>query len=330
MEDLKALSIIDLEKIITPKFKAKDIFRFIHKYLKEDLSAFSSLSLTERQKLAEKYCVSSLAPEKALKAQGIEKVSFRLKDGKVIEAVSMEYAGERNTVCVSSQVGCAIGCGFCATGRMGFKRNLTVSEILSQVYYFARKEKVSNVVFMGMGEPFLNYNNALSAARFLNHPLGLNIAARKIVFSTIGITAGIFKLAEEKEQFRLAWSMVAPLDEIRKELIPSKFREPVSRIVQAIRAYQKKTDRRVTIEYVVLKDLNDRKNDVQALIAIAKDLDSHINLIPYNPIGEESKFKVGNIRLLLNELQNAGLNVTVRKSLGQSIKAACGQLAAKI
>jgi 23S rRNA (adenine2503-C2)-methyltransferase len=330
LEDLRSLSLTDLEKIISPKFKAKDIFRFIHKYLKEDISAFSSLSLAERQKLSDKYMVSNLTPQKTLTDKGVQKVAFKLKDGQVVEAVSMEYAGERNTICVSSQVGCAIGCGFCATGRMGFKRNLTVSEILSQVYYFARKEKVSNVVFMGMGEPFLNYKNALSAARFLNHPLGLNIAARKIVFSTIGITAGIFKLAEEKEQFRLAWSMVAPLDEIRKELIPSKFREPVSRIVQAIRSYQKKTDRRVTIEYMVLKDLNDRKEDLRALTAIAKDLDSHINLIPYNPLGEVSKFKVGNIRLLLNELQKAGLNVTVRKSLGQSIKAACGQLAAKI
>jgi len=179
-----------------------------------------------------------------------------------------------------------------------------------------------------MGEPFLNYHNVLTAARFLNHPLGQNIAARKIVFSTVGITAGIRNLALEKEQFRLAWSMVAPRDDSRGQLIPSKFCEPIGKIIQALRFYQNKTGRRVTIEYVVLKDINDQKEDIRELIKIAKELDSHLNLIPYNPL-ERSRFKVGNVRLLLNELQDAGLNVTVRKSLGQDIKAACGQLAAK-
>jgi len=326
LEDLITLTLADLEKILSPKFKAKDVFRFIHKYLKTNISDFSSLSLEDRQGLAEKYFVSSLTPLKNLKDQAVEKAAFKLKDSKIIEAVSMEYAGERNTICVSSQVGCAVGCAFCATGGMRFKRNLTLAEILSQVYYFARKEKVSNIVFMGMGEPLLNYHQVLSAARFLNDPLGLNIAARKIVISTIGISLGIRKLAEEKEQFRLAWSLVSPQDDIRKRLIPSKFSEPIAKIVSALKFYQKQTKRRVTIEYVVLKDINDTKADVKQLISIAQELDSHVNLIPYNPM-EGSHFKIGNVRLLLNELQNAGLNVTVRKSYGQKIKAACGQLA---
>ncbi|HVN67066.1 MAG TPA: 23S rRNA (adenine(2503)-C(2))-methyltransferase RlmN, partial [Candidatus Sulfotelmatobacter sp.] len=259
-------------------------------------------------------------------AKETEKIAFELADGKTIETVLMTYEGERNTVCVSSQVGCPVGCLFCATGRMGLKRSLTVGEILAQVYYFAGQRKVSNIVFMGMGEPFLNYTNVLKAARVLNNPLGQNIAARKIVFSTIGITAGIRKLAREAEQFRLSWSLVSPFDDVRLKLIPLKQLESIGGVVKALREYQAETKRRVTIEYVVLAGVNDRPQDRQELIAIARQFDSHVNLIPCNKVPGKD-FTSGDIQKLYGQLTRAGINTTIRRSLGEEINAACGQLA---
>jgi 23S rRNA (adenine2503-C2)-methyltransferase len=325
LEDLKGKSLAELQKIIKG-FKAREVFRFVHQHLKADITELTCLTLAEREQLAEKYFISKLAPQKTSTENKAQKVAFELEDGKLVETVSLKDKENRVTLCVSSQVGCPIGCLFCATGKMGFKRNLTVPEILSQVYYFAKKEKISNIVFMGMGEPFLNFNNVISAARILNHPLGQNIAARKITVSTIGILSGIKKLAETPEQFRLAWSLVAPNDGTRGELIPSKYNEPISRIVAALKEYQKITKRRVTIEYVALKDINDSEKDVSELAKISKQLDSHVNLIPYNPV-EGSPYKEGNIKLMFIALKKAGVNATIRRSMGRKIQAACGQLA---
>jgi 23S rRNA (adenine2503-C2)-methyltransferase len=334
MQDLKEKTIEELKEICAKQglkpFKAKEIFQFIHKKLGTDLSAITTLKKEERVELAKKHTISSLTPAHMEKGQHVEKASFKLNDGKIIETVYMDQAEERKTLCISSQVGCHVGCRFCATGTMGLKRNLTVAEIINQVYYFAQRHTISNIVFMGMGEPFMNYDNVIKAARLLNAEAGLNIASRKIVISTIGIVPGINKFAKAGKQFRLAWSLVAPNDTLRKKLIPLKNLATIDRTIAAIKDYQEATKRRVTIEYVVLKDINDAKEHVQELANISKKLDSHINLIPYNS-SPGSKFQRGDASQMLDRLKkiDSNINVTKRRSLGQEISAACGQLASK-
>lgn len=332
MQNLLDLSLDELALISQdlglPSYKAKEIFKFAHKLLKNDINAITPLSNAERTKLSANYDLSSLKPTKVLQEPKVTKVAFAQGTDAIFEAVQMEYEKRRKTVCVSSQVGCSVGCKFCATGGMGFKRNLTVAEILTQIYYFAAQGPVSNIVFMGMGEPFLNYTNVLKAAKILNHPLGQNIGARKITISTIGVVPGIKKLMAEKEQFRLAWSLVAPDDGKRRKLVPLERLPSINECLRALGSYQKKTKRRITIEYVVLAGENDSAEDASELIKIARQLDCHINLIPYNSC-PGLRFKSGDIKALAQELEQARVNVTVRRSLGQKIGAACGQLAGK-
>ncbi len=272
-----------------------------------------------------KYYILQLEAAKERRGRGVTKVALKLPDGKMIETVLMKAGGEKNTICVSSQVGCPVRCLFCSTGKMGFKRNLTAGEILAQIYHFSEKHEISNVVFMGMGEPLLNYDNVMKAARTINHSLGMGIAARKIVISSVGIIAGIKKMAKEKEQFRLAWSLISPFDETRRQLIALRSLNSISETIDALRDYQRRTRRRVTIEYVVMDGVNDRHKDTDELINIAKALNSHVNLIPYNP-AFGADYKEGNVPALYYQLKKAGILTTVRKSMGGDINAACGQL----
>jgi len=332
MEDLKGKTLDELKEICAKfglrPFKAKETFKFIHQRLKGDLKGLTTIKIEERKFLAEKFFISDIKLLKLEKGKQVQKAAFELEDGKIIETVYMNYNKDRKTVCVSTQVGCAMGCSFCATGQMGFERNLTVAEILSQVYFFARKGKISNIVFMGMGEPFLNYNNVIKAAHILNDESGLNIAARRTSISTIGIISGIKRLAEEGKQFRLAWSLVSPFEEQRRTLIAYEGLAPISSTIIALKDYQKKTKRRIMIEYVVLKSLNDSEKDIKALARIAKQFDSHVNLIPYNPTSD-SPFLSGNIEKVEAQLRKAKIVVTRRLSLGTEISAACGQLTGK-
>ena len=330
MIDLKSLSFKELAEVCgplgLPLFKVKEIFRALHQRQIEEIAGLTVLSKSEREKLGKKNYISRIVPEKSLRGRKVEKTAFRLEDGKMIEAVMMEYEGERNTVCVSSQVGCPVKCRFCATGKMGFGRNLTAGEIVAQVYYFSREAEVSNIVFMGMGEPFLNYNNVLKSVRILNHNLGKKVAARKIVISTTGIVAGIRRFTNEPEQFRLAWSLTSPFDSVRQELTGIKRIDSLGEVMAALKHYQQLTGRRVTIEYVVLAKVNDGPRDIRELIAVAHSLDCHINLIPYNPTGA-GDFKNGRVDLVYSQLLNARVNASIRKSFGREINAACGQLA---
>jgi len=329
-QDLKSKNLTELSGICSQldlsKFKAKEIFKFIHQKAKTSIDDFTTIKLTERNQLKELFYISAIAPLKTEKAKDVLKIAFELGDGKVIETVFMDYGKDRKTLCISSQVGCPIGCQFCATGKMGFKRDLTVSEILSQVYFFAKDHKISNIVFMGMGEPLLNFDNVMAAAKTLNNESGLNIASRKIVISTIGIIEGIKKFAGESKQLRLAWSLVSPFDEVRKKLIGHKGLPTISETVAALKDYQNKTKRRITIEYVLLKEVNDSENDQQQLVKISKNLDCHINLIPYNSTGPN--YIGGDVDKFRSSLKkiDPNINVTIRKSLGQDISAACGQL----
>ncbi|MFA4858307.1 MAG: 23S rRNA (adenine(2503)-C(2))-methyltransferase RlmN [Candidatus Margulisiibacteriota bacterium] len=349
--DLKNMTVAELTAACAefglPAFKARQVFSFIHQKLVQSLDAVTTLKLDEREKLKSAYFISALPPARKQTGGGVVKAAFKLMDGVVVEAVLMEHDGERRAVCVSSQVGCPVKCDFCATGRMVYKRNLTVAEILSQVYYFTGEDGeaacgtrddaakagpqpkgISNVLFMGMGEPFFNYANVLAAAKILNHPLGLNIAARKIVFSTVGIIPGIQKLANEKEQFRLAWSLAAPFDTLRKQLVPLKDLPPLVSTIAALQAYQKKCGRRITIEYVLLAGVNDSAECLRELARISRSIHSNINLITYNP-SPGIKFTSGNAAAAEKFLQPMGVNVVVRRSFGGEIAAACGQLAGK-
>jgi len=264
------------------------------------------------------------------------KALITLKDQKKIETVLIRHKN-RNTVCVSSQVGCPIGCIFCATGAMGFSRNLAIDEIIEQVLLFARllkKEgkRVDNVVFMGMGEPFLNYDNVIAAARILNDAQGLNIGARHISISTIGISAGIEKLIDEPLQLNLAVSLHAPNDRLRQKIIPAAKNYPLEKIIKIVRRYLQNTNRRVMFEYIMIDNVNDSDKCAYELAALIKNnLSSKlvfVNLIRYNPARNFKPSNEQQIKRFKTILEDSNIETTQRFRFGQDIKAACGQLAA--
>lgn len=269
-----------------------------------------------------------------------KKAAITLSDGNVIEAVLIKNADGRNTICVSSQVGCALGCLFCATGQNGYKRNLTTEEIVMQVLLFARElkkngERVDNVVFMGMGEPFLNWDNVAEAIKILNDKDGLNIAARAISISTSGITSGIRALIKFPLQVNLALSLHAPKDSLRQELMPIGKKYNLKSIFDALSDYMNEKNRKVMIEYLMLDEINDSIAQADDLADILEALPKHlimINLIAYNPTGENPKLRPSSdfrINGFKKQLGKRGFEATIRESLGGSIAGACGQLAGK-
>ncbi len=257
---------------------------------------------------------------------------WNLHDDKQIETVLMHY-DKRSTVCISSQAGCAMGCGFCATGQAGYERHLTVGEICEQVAHATKRatadgRRVSNIVFMGMGEPLANYANVVGAIRRLNTDFG--IGARSIVVSTVGLVPQIRMLADEGIQFSLAISIHSANDEARNELVPINKRHNLKDLTEAGNNFYRKTGRRVSIEWAMMADTNDADSDANELAAIAKDMDAHVNLIPLNPtpgwptVGSSPE----KIKHFVGLLKEQGVNVTVRKNRGTDIDAACGQLRA--
>ena len=331
--DLK-MNFIKLEKILKkePNYRLSQINNAIFRRLITDWNQASNLSLNLRQEL-KKNCPLEIKAEtfisqdkRTIKAQII------LEDKQKIEAVLMCHDGNRNTVCVSCQVGCSLECKFCLTGKMGFKRNLTASEIVSQVLFFARylkseKENVTNIVFMGMGEPFLNYENVLRAIKILNDPRKFNIGARKISISTAGIVEGIKKLGLEGLQVNLAISLHAPDNKLRSKLMPINKKYSLEKIFQAVDEYIKKTSRRVMFEYLLLKDVNDANEQALELAGLLKNRLCFVNLIIYNPT--MTKFKAADdkqIKKFKKILEEKGIAVTQRYRFGRDIEAACGQL----
>ncbi|MCF7835952.1 MAG: 23S rRNA (adenine(2503)-C(2))-methyltransferase RlmN [Candidatus Marinimicrobia bacterium] len=264
----------------------------------------------------------------------VKKAIITLEDGLQIESVLMQHSGNRNTVCVSSQVGCPMGCKFCATGSMGLKRNLTTQEIVNQVLFFARilkenGQRVSNIVFMGMGEPFLNYDNVLEAARVLNDKEGLDIGARKISISTCGIIEGIEKLTKEDIQVNLAISLHAPEDELRSKLMPVNKKYSLEEVLEAVDNYIKETSRQVMFEYLLLKDVNDTREHAQKLAKLLCKPLYFLNLIIYNPTEKEgmAPSPLKNVKEFKEVLEKANIPFSQRYRFGGEIKAACGQLA---
>jgi len=328
---------MDLEKIKEqlknePSFRYKQAFQAIFVNLCVNWDEVSGFPKALREKLNKKLPLDLLVLNSENQT-GSEKVAINFQ-GDVVEAVLMKHS-RRNTVCVSSQVGCALKCDFCATGELGYKRNLTAMEIVAQVLYFARilkkkNQKVSNVVFMGMGEPLKNYDEVMAAVRILNDKDGLNIGARKISISTVGIISGIKKLSKENLQVNLAVSLHAANNDLRNEIMPINKNFPLKNLLSSIKEYMKLTNRKVMIEYVMLNEVNDSEKQAKELVDVLKTFLPQlfsVNLIAYNETGKYKPSTAARSRKFKHVLERSGISVIERYRFGGDIKAACGQLA---
>jgi 23S rRNA (adenine2503-C2)-methyltransferase len=350
-----------------PSFRADQVWGWLYHSLISDFNQMRNLPKELRTRLGEAAHLQTLTPLPVLsKVEGAESVSadgltrkvlFALQDGETIESVFMLYE-RRRTVCVSTQVGCPIGCPFCATGQSGFTRNLTTGEIVEQVLYFARKVRfsphsplaplsprmggegmrergpdslITNIVFMGMGEPLLNYEATWQAIETLNDARGLGLGARRITLSTVGVVPGIQQLRREKLQVGLAVSLHAPTDRLRDKLVPLNRRYPLRQLMAACRDYVQKTGRRITFEYALMEGINDSLEQAQRLGRLLGGLTCHVNLIPLNPtIG--SPYQPSSRKMALafqRELERQKIPTTMRVGRGIDIQAGCGQLRGK-
>src|SRR4030042_4459060 len=335
---------MDLEKLKEilkneKPYRLKQAEKAVYRDHVGDWSTVSSLPALLRDKLTQSCLISFDYKSIASQSKGTLKSLIKLNDGLAVETVLLQHAQGRNTVCVSSQVGCPLNCLFCKTGKIGYKRNLTAYEIAEQVLFFsyylkkknahnnARKSShITNVVFMGMGEPFLNYDNVMGVVRILNDKDKFNIGARKISISTCGIPQNIEKLSKENLQVNLAISLSAPNNELRSKLMPINEKYPIEAVIDAAKKYITRTNRRVMFEYVLIDKFNESGEAARELTVILKGLLCFVNLIPFNGKGAlkaPSKEKIG---LFKSILKKSGISVTERYKFGQDINAACGQL----
>jgi 23S rRNA (adenine2503-C2)-methyltransferase len=317
-----------------PKYRLEQAEKSLFQGLINNWQEAIGLPLNIRKKLDEEFPIEISAETFVSKDKNTIKTLIALEDGLKVEAVLMRHEDTRNTICVSSQVGCPMACSFCATGRMGFKRNLEIWEILEQILFFARylkkvNEKITNVVFMGMGEPFMNYKNVMTAIKILNDKNGFNLGARHISISTVGVVEGIERLENEELQINLAISLHAPDNKTRSEIMPANKNYPIEKILKAVDKYIKKTNRRVMFEYLMLKGVNDSDEHAKELIGLMKKPLYFVNLIAYNPTGIYDPSPASRIKKFKEILENAGITVTQRQEFGQDIEGACGQLATK-
>lgn len=337
MIDLKDLTFNELENFLTengePKFRAKQIFSWLHKGV-ESFGEMTDISTKTAQKLSEICFISVLKiREKYVsKIDGTVKYLFELQDGNCIESVVMRYK-HGISLCISSQVGCRMGCAFCASTIGGLYRNLTSGEILNQVI-FAQKdlgERISNIVMMGIGEPLDNYDNVIKFLHNVNDPKGLNIGYRHISLSTCGRVDMMKRLAEEEIPLTLSVSLHAPNNSVRNTIMPINKKYPVEVLIAACRDYIKKTTRRISFEYSLISGVNDSPENAKELAKLLRGMLCHVNLIPVNKV-EERNFKKGNKESILRfcrMLNDLGINATVRRELGSDISASCGQLRKK-
>ena len=315
-------------------FRSRQIYSWIHEKLVDDFEEMTNLSKTLRQKLEAAYEIRRVEMEKRQisKIDGTNKFLFCLKDGNMVESVLMKYK-HGNSVCISSQVGCRMGCRFCASTLDGLERNLTPSEMLRQVYQIQKitGERVSNIVIMGTGEPLDNYDNFLKFIHMVSDEHGLNISQRNITASTCGIVPNIRRLAEEKLQITLALSLHGSNQEKRRSLMPVANKYELQEVLEACDYYFEKTGRRITFEYSLVHGVNDTPEDAKELMGILKDRNCHLNLIPVNPIKERNYEKPDkkSAENFKNKLEKSGINVTIRREMGSDIDGACGQLRRK-
>ena len=336
--DLKSLTLSELKKELEERgekaFRAKQMYEWMHVKLARSFDEMSNLSKDLREKCKEWYSYTALEAIQVQesKIDGTRKFLFKLHDGNVVESVWMKYK-HGNSVCISSQVGCRMGCKFCASTLDGLERNLMPSEMLDQIYAITRLtgERVSNVVVMGTGEPMDNYDNLLQFIRILTDENGLNLSQRNLTVSTCGIVPRMRQLAEEHLQITLALSLHATTDEKRRNLMPIANRFSIEELMDACHYYFEQTGRRITFEYSLVGGVNDTKEDAEELIALAKPLCCHINLIPVNPIKERDYVQsdMSHIQGFKNKLEKNKINVTIRREMGRDIDGACGQLRRK-
>lgn len=334
-KDIKSLNLRELQDemvaIGDKKFRGKQIYDWLHIKLVSDFEQMTNLSNSLRHKLAERYKVTDLkkVDERVSKEDDTRKYLFLLEDNKVIESVLMKYK-HGNSVCISSQVGCRMGCNFCASTLGGLERNLSPAEMLDQVYKIQAisGERISNVVVMGTGEPLDNFDNLVKFIQLLTDENGLNISQRNITVSTCGLVEKIKKLAEFEFAITLAISLHAPNDIIRKELMPIARKHQIKEILDTCSDYYNKTGRRISFEYSLIQGVNDSRENAMELSKLLKGLNCHVNLIPINPIKERSyrHSEVKYIQDFKNILEKYKINVTIRREMGADIDAACGQL----
>lgn len=322
-----------VESLGEKKFHAKQIYKWLHKVNVESFDNMTDISKSLREKLKENTYIDILEIITVQKSKdGTHKFLIKLHDNNAIESVFMRY-NHGNTLCVSSQVGCKMGCSFCASTKDKFRRSLLASEIEGQIVAVQKymNEKISNVVYMGIGEPLDNYDNVVKSIKQINNPNGLGIGARHLSLSTSGIVPNIYKLADEKIQATLSISLHAVTDEKRKEIMPVAKKYSLKELLDACRYYIMQTGRRISFEYALISGVNDTKDDAIALIKLLRGMLAHVNLIPVNEIKERDykKSTENNIENFMNTLNSAGIVTTVRRELGKDIDAACGQLRQK-
>lgn len=333
MKNIRDFELTELEEEMLnlgeKKYRAKQIFAWLYRGV-NTFDEMTDLSKDLIEKLKANYTLECIFIDDFQKSKdGTVKYLFRLVDGHKVESVLMKYKFGYS-VCVSNQIGCKMGCTFCASAKIGFVRNLTPGEIVGQILKIQEHsgEKVSNIVFMGIGEPFDNYDNVLKAIRLLNDPKALNIGARHMSVSTCGLVDGINKFADEKIQCNLCISLHSSRDEVRTEMMPINKRYSIAEVLNACREYIKKTNRRITFEYALVNGVNDNREDAIHLARLLHGILCHVNLIPVNKIkdGKYEKSSVEKMMKFRDTLNEKGIVATIRRELGSDISAACGQL----
>ena len=329
----------DLEVLLStwdePKFRAVQLWQGMYRQLAPSPSTISNIPTPLNRRLLDHFSFSNLEPRRSIHSTDGEtiKTLFALPENLGVESVLMRYE-KRRTLCISTQSGCAMGCVFCATGQMGFNRHLSSGEIVEQVLYFARQlkaqgEQVTNVVLMGMGEPFHNYEATLKAIDRMNHPAGLNLGARRFTISTVGLIPLIRRFANEGRQVNLAVSLHAAEDNLRSSMLPINRKYPLNDLLDACRDYVDRTHRRITFEWALIRDVNDTPEQARLLAGLLKGLICHVNVIPLNPtVGYEGQATTRQrARAFREELESNGIPCTIRIRRGIEIQAGCGQLA---
>lgn len=334
-KDLRSLNFTELEEEITAlgqqKFRSRQIYEWLHIKLADGFDEMTNLAKELRQTLSEQYEIApvSLLERQVSEQDGTNKFLFALSDGQAVESVWMEYR-HGHSVCISSQAGCRMGCRFCASTIGGLKRNLTVSEMLGQVYAIQKitGERVDNIVLMGTGEPLDNYDHLVKFIKMISDPHGLHISQRSITASTCGLAPQIRRLADENFQITLALSLHGSNQEKREALMPVALKYDLTEVLKACDYYFEQTGRRVSFEYSLIADVNDKPDDIKELTELLKKRNCHLNLIPINPVRERNYRRPDkqNAINFKNKLEKSGINVTIRREMGADIDGACGQL----
>ena len=335
LKDIKSLTLDELKDEVRSlgekEFRAGQLYDWMHKKLAGSYDEMTNLPKPFRERLRQEYSFTALntVKEQVSGQDGTRKYLFQLADGNLIETVLMRYH-HGNSVCISSQVGCRMGCRFCASTLDGLERSLAASEMLEQIYEVTRRtgEKISNVVVMGMGQPLDNYDNLLRFLHLISDANGLNISQRNLTVSTCGLVPMMQKLADEKLQITLALSLHAVTDEKRREIMPVANRYSIEELMEACAYYFDRTGRRITFEYALISGVNDSEEEASALAGLAAPLHAHVNLIPVNPV-KERKYqasKHASVENFKNRLEKKQINVTIRREMGRDIDGACGQL----